>query len=316
MIYIVTFNPGIDRTLVVHEIAFQTVLRAQLVYLNFGGKGFNVSRILKQFQISSVNLSFLGGATGDYMEKEMTRSGYAVDSVKIHGETRNNIVIIETSSTKHIKVNEPGPEVNPKEQELLLNKIKFHAKPDDIWALCGSLPPKAPEKLLEEAINLIKKAGGKVFLDTSGRALERGIKVSPFLVKPNRQEASELTGIQINTIDQAVKAAEMIAKEGVPIVVITLGDEGLLYYHKGDVYHAYHPVVSIRNPTGAGDSVMAGLLYGISTNQPIVDTLKWAVASGTASAKKDEVASSTLAEIKDCFDQVHVNRINLPMMKD
>jgi 1-phosphofructokinase family hexose kinase len=310
LIYTVTFNPGIDRTLVVPEITFLTVLRAEKVHLSCGGKGFNVSRVLRQLNTPSKLLGFLGGATGQQIQSILTDEGFETEFVEIEGETRNNIVIIESKSSNYIKINEPGPMVSSPEQEQLLETVTRSVKRDDYWVLSGSLPRGISGDYLIQLIKIIHTQGGKVFLDTSGLSLTMGVGTKPFLVKPNAHEASEVTGVDVKDLLSGKEAVGILFQQGIENVALTLGAEGLIFQNDLGMFHAIPPKITPRNPTGAGDSLMAGLLYGFLNSLPIESTLKWAVAAGTASATKDDVASATKDEIRSFFSQVEVNNIS------
>lgn len=303
MIYTVTLNPALDRELCVPELAFDTVLRASEVRLDCGGKGFNVSRMLAALGCESVALGFAGGRTGEALRDGLAALGVATDFVWIAGETRTNVSIVTAARDRHLKVNEAGPTIAPGEQAALLERVRAWARRGDWWVLAGSLPPGVPEGLYAELIGALRAAGALVALDTSGPPLRHGCAAGPTLVKPNALEAAELTGRPVGTPEEALAAAR--ALDGVPYVAISLGAAGALLAHDGRGWLATPPPIRERNPVGAGDSLVAGMVWGLSRGDPL-EALRWGVACGAAAAARDGTAVGTRDEVEALARQVQV----------
>jgi 1-phosphofructokinase len=191
MIYTVTLNPCLDRTITVPGLVLNEVLRATSTRLDLGGKGLNVSRALAALGVPNGPMGFLGGSTGQFVEKGLEAMGLAPDFIRINDETRTNVVVIESGSETHIKVNEPGPVISSDELERLIHKISQKAKPGDWWAFCGGLPPGVPSDIYAQLISLVHDRGGKAALDSSGEPLRLGCQEGPELVKPNQREIAE-----------------------------------------------------------------------------------------------------------------------------
>jgi len=308
MIYTLTLNPALDRELTVPKIEFDDVLRANMLRVDYGGKGFNVSRALAVLGAESVALGFIGGRTGQRVSDGLDELGIRTDFVHIAGETRTNISIVSETQPNHIKVNEFGPVITPEEKEALLQKVRGLAKADDWWVMSGSLPPGISATIYAEIITVVQAAGAFAILDTSGAALRHGCKAAPFLAKPNAAEAVELTGIkQIVTRPHDVAAA--IHKLGVKNVMISMGRAGAILSHGDQVWLAESPKIAEQNPIGAGDSSVAGLVWGLSQQLDWPAALRWSMACGAATASLAGTAIGPKTLVTHLYEQVKVSPI-------
>ncbi len=282
MIYTVTLNPSLDRELTVPEIQFDEVLRATELRIDYGGKGFNVSRALCALGAQSIALGFVGGMTGRRMSEGLARLGIGTDFVGIEGETRTNISIVSSGQSHYIKVNEPGPMITSGEETAMLHKITGLARAGDWWVLSGNLPQGVSPAFYAEIIGRVQAAGARVVLDTSGEPLKHGCQAGPYLVKPNASEASELTGFSVTCPEQAREAVKAILDLGARNVFMSFGKLGALFCDGRQTWFAAAPEVEERNPIGAGDCAVAGLVWGLSRGLTPAEALRWGVASGSA----------------------------------
>jgi 1-phosphofructokinase family hexose kinase len=309
MIYTLTLNPALDRELTVSKIVFDDVLRANILRVDYGGKGFNVSRALKALGAESVALGFVGGRTGQRISDGLYKLGICTDFIEVDGETRTNFSIISESQPNHIKVNEPGPIITSKEEKALLEKVATLAKADDWWVLSGSLSPGVSPTIYAEIIKIVQEAGAKAILDTSGPPLRHGCLAGPFLVKPNATEAVELTGIkQITTQSRAV--AEVIHAMGVSHVMISMGKAGAIFSDGDRLWLASSPDIEVRNRIGAGDSSVAGLVWGLTQKMDWPDVLKWSMACGTATASLSGTAVGSKDRVSYLVEQINIKPLD------
>ncbi len=281
MIYTVTLNPAIDRELLVPEIEFDSVLRAVSWQVDFGGKGFNVSRLLSGFDTPSTALGFVGGDSGKMLENGLHSLGIQTDFVWVGGETRTNVSIRSQALPHYIKVNEPGPTITPPDVQLLMDKIASLAAPGDWWVLAGSLPPGCPSDIYARIIQLVQSKGSQAILDTSGEALEKGCRVAPFLCKPNDIEAQRLTGLASEDPHQLAEAVHLA---GPAHVVISLGKAGAVYHGEQGHFAVTSPTIEEKNPIGAGDSMVGGMTWALQQKLEFQEVLRWGVACGAATA--------------------------------
>ena len=306
MIYTVTLNPALDRELAVAAVAFDEVLRATESRVDCGGKGFNVSRMLASLGAESVALGFAGGRTGEALRDGLRALGITTDFIEVAGETRTNVSIVTHDHAHYIKVNEPGPTIAPGEQDALAAQVRERARAGDWWVLAGSLPPGVPETYYADLIATIKAAGAHVLLDTSGVALVHGCAARPTLVKPNTTEASELTGRPVTNPSEALAAAQALA--GIPYVAISMGADGALLAENGCGWLATPPQIQERNPIGAGDSFVGGMVWGLSQGDAL-SALRWGVACGAATASHDGTVVGTREEVEQLAEKVQIREI-------
>ena len=298
MIYTLTLNPAIDRELTVSQVEFDTVLSAIKSQVDFGGKGFNVSRLLKSMGMPSTALGFVGGRTGERLRHGLHALDIQTDFVSISGETRTNISIVTEQHDHYIKVNEKGPVVDETKQRELLNKIEAIAQAGDWWVLAGSLPPGVTDSFYAQITEILNERQATTILDTTGESLRMGCDAKPFLVKPNAEEAHSLTGLPVENTAQVTKAATEIRNMGAQNVVISLGKRGALLQTSDCNWLILSPKVKEKNPIGAGDSMVGGLVWGLAQGYSLKESLGWGAASGaaTASMSGTEVGSRELIE--------------------
>jgi 1-phosphofructokinase family hexose kinase len=297
MIYTLTLNPALDLELTVNNLSFNQVLRATKTRTDCGGKGFNVSRALAALGAKSTALGFVGGSTGERLEETLNQMEISTDFVYVSGETRTNVSIVTNPTSDYIKVNQPGPTIRSEEVDTLLQKIHALAKTGDYWVLSGSLPPGVTGDIYARIIQVVQTKGGQAVLDTSGEALHIGCQAGPFMVKPNREEAQQLTGVEIYRQASACAAAKKILRMGVSVVVISLGRQGAILVDGKVCALANPPAVQEINPIGAGDALVAGLVWGLNQEMSLVEALRWAVASGAAAASLPGTGVGSLEQI-------------------
>ncbi len=311
MIYTLTLNPAVDREYRVSSLEFDSVSRAIESRLDYGGKGFNVSRLLKGMNVSSTAIGFLGGSTGRLLENGLKSLDIATDFIWIPGETRTNISIVTESHDHYIKINEKGPLVNEAKQQELLDKVASLVKKGDWWVLAGSLPPGVGNDFYSQVVHRINERGARAILDTNGEALRLGCNANPYLVKPNLEEAKVLTGLSMNTTHAVAAAAAWICKLGAQNVVISMGKSGALFHSTECTWLAHSPGIRERNPIGAGDSMVGGLVWGLMQGFDIQEALGWGVASGAAAAGLDGTEVGSRPFIEELYSQIQYERIEI-----
>ncbi len=301
MIYTVTLNPALDREMVVPEIRFDTVLRTSGVQADFGGKGFNVSRLLANFGEASTAMGFLGGDVGIAMEKGIRALGILTDFVNVDGETRTNVSLRSQADSRYIKVNEPGPTITSADVTQLINRIDAAAKPGDWWVLAGNLPPGCPTRIYADMITIVQGRGGKAVLDTSGEALRLGCDAGPYLCKPNITEARGL----VDRDDlPPLELAAAVRALGPQHIILSMGADGAACSGADDAFTARSPQIEERNPIGAGDSMVGGLVYALHQDSGMREAVRWGVACGAATASLAGTSIATKQATVDLLTQV------------
>jgi 1-phosphofructokinase family hexose kinase len=309
MIYTVTLNPALDRELVVPAIQFDSVLRAQDCRLDWGGKGFNVSRMLNALGAESTALGFAGGKAGEMLRDGLEALSIRTDFVWVNGETRTNISIVAADTRQYIKVNEPGPTIPVTKFEQMLSKVHGLAQPGDWWVLSGSLPPGVPSDGYAQLIELLHSAQAHAILDCDGEALRSGCAARPFLIKPNDVEAGKLTGREVDTPEAALYAARSIVEIGPEQVIISMGKSGAMLVNQNGAWQIHSPRVEARNPIGAGDSLVGGTVWGLAQGFPILEALCWGAACGAATASLDGTAVGSRQSVESLRSEVQAIRL-------
>ncbi len=304
MIYTVTLNPSLDRTLSVPRLQAGALHRARAIGRDLGGKGINVSRALRALGIASTIIGFVGGPTGEALRSGLTAAGFQCAFIAVDGETRQNITLLEEETGACTKINEPGPQVGPQDVSALEALIAAEAKPGDLWAFCGSLPPGAPPDLYARLIARVQAQGGLAFLDTSGAPLRAGVAARPFALKPNTDEAAELLGRPVETDAECADAAAALADMGIRLVCLTRGARGLLLAYAGQLVAAVPPPIVLRSPIGAGDATLAGLLWGVVDGCGPVELARRAAACGAAAAAQEGTGVGSRELVEDLLGQV------------
>ncbi len=309
MIYTLTLNPAVDRELTVPEMEFDSVLRASESRVDFGGKGFNVSRLLKGLEASSTAVGFLGGNAGELLQKGLQSLGIGTDFVWVTDETRTNVSIVTQSHDHYIKVNEKGPLVDEAKQKELLDKIDSLAKHGDWWVLAGSLPPGVADDFYARIVSVLNQHKAHAILDTSGASLKSGCAEKPLLVKPNAEEAHVLTGLPMDTPSEIAAAAAEIRRLGAQNVVVSMGKAGALLHTSEGTWLTHSPKIQEKNPIGAGDSMVGGLVWALTQRIPLKEALGWGIASGAASASLPGTEVGSRPLIEKLFSQVRYERL-------
>jgi 1-phosphofructokinase family hexose kinase len=277
--------------------------------VDVGGKGFNVSRMLMALGAPSTALALAGGHNGRILQDGLEALGIGTDFVWVPGETRVNVSVVTAARDRYLKVNEPGPAIEPERQEALLRKIAALVRPGDWWALSGSLPPGVPPEFCARVVGAIREGGAHVILDTSGEALGCGCRSGPDVVKPNAEEAHALTGLPVGSLAEVAAAAHAVARLGPAQVVVSLGKEGSLFTGGAQAWVARGPVVREGNPIGAGDAMVGGLLWGLSQGLPLAGAMRWATACGAATAGQAGTTVGPRALVESLLPEVCVTPV-------
>ncbi|MER6338643.1 1-phosphofructokinase family hexose kinase [Streptomyces tendae] len=278
MILTVTLNTALDITYRVQGLRPHASHRVTEVTERSGGKGLNVARVLAALGHEVTVTGFAGGTTGGVVRAGLTGVRGVTDAlVPVAGATRRTVAVVDERTGDTTQLNEPGPAVAPAEWNAFQEVYEDLLTGAAAVALCGSLPPGVPVGAYGGLVRAARAAGVPVLLDTSGEPLRRGLAARPDLIKPNADELAELTGSH-----EPLRAAQAARRRGARSVVASLGAEGLLAVTPEGRWRAAPPTRVRGNPTGAGDSAVAGLLSGLVEHLPWPDRLARAVALSAA----------------------------------
>ena len=307
MIVTVTLNPSLDRTLSVPELRPGNLHRARLLREDLGGKGINVSRSLQRLGIASRIMGCAGGWTGRALREGLQAQGFEVSFVDVDAEIRQNITLLDEARGLYTKINEQGPALGSRQAEALEEQVRESVRPGDLWALCGSLPPGAEPDLYARLIQCVQAGKGRAFLDASGDPLRVGAAAGPFALKVNAEEAAELLGRPLPAEAEVVKAAGELQAQGIHLVVLTRGAQGLVLAMDGRRVIAVPPPVPARSSVGAGDATLAGLLWAVSEGCDPETTARRAAACGTAAAMQEGTGVGEAALVNQLLAEVEIS---------
>ncbi|GAA3145295.1 1-phosphofructokinase family hexose kinase [Streptomyces echinatus] len=281
MILTVTLNTALDITYRVRSLRPHASHRVSEVVERPGGKGVNVARVLAALGHEVTVTGFAGGATGEVVRDRLSAVPGLTDAlVPVAGATRRTIAVADELSGDTTQLNEPGPAIEPAEWGGFLDRYEELVAGASAVALCGSLPPGVPVGAYASLVRTARSAGVPVLLDTSGEPLRRGVAARPDIIKPNADELAELTGSH-----EPLRATQDARRRGARTVVASLGAQGLLALTPEGDWRAVPPAREHGNPTGAGDSAVAGLLSGLVHRLPWPDRLTSAVALSAATVR-------------------------------
>lgn len=299
MIYTLTCNPSVDYVVQMDEFQAGMVNRALGEQVFSGGKGINVTVILKNLGVSNRALGFLAGFTGDFIEQDLREQGCQTEFVRLaKGFSRINVKL---RGQEESEINGGGPAVDPMAVEALFEKINNLQK-GDMLIICGSIPPSLPKDLYEKILSLLDGRGVYTVVDTAGEALMRTLRFEPFLIKPNHQELEELAHSRLFTREEIIAQGRRLQEMGARNVLISLAAEGaVLLTSDGKVLYGEAPRGTVRNSVGAGDSMVGGFMAGWLKTGSFQAALQWGIAAGSASAFCEGLATGE--EIRRLYEE-------------
>ena len=304
MIYSVTLNPSIDFIVRVKDFQLGETNRAYEDNFFAGGKGIMVSKLLKNVKTDCVNLGFLGGFTGTFIEQNLKKLNILSDFVTVNENTRVNVKLKTETETE---INCQGPKISDNEKEEFLDKIR-KIKSDDFVILSGSVPSNLGNDFYITIIEILNKNGVKFTLDSSGETFSKSLKYKPFLIKPNKDELKEYARREFKNNQEIVNYVRENLVDKAEHVIISLGGEGALYIDKKFSLFAYPLRVkeNVVNTVGAGDSVVAGFVNYMLKHNDVEGAFRFAVACGTATSFSEDIGE--LNFIEEIYNKLVIER--------
>ncbi|MCB2294046.1 1-phosphofructokinase [Clostridium algoriphilum] len=304
MITTITLNPAVDKTIEINDFNVGSVNRVTSVMLDAGGKGINVSKVIKNLGGESRATGILSGKSGLFIKEYLDDIKIINNFIFTEGETRTNIKVVDPINHTNTDINEAGPEVSSKTLDELSNNIFNNIKSEDIIILSGSVPSNVDKKIYGNWIAKAKEKGVKTILDADGELLKYGILSGPYLIKPNIDELEGMFNKKINGIAETAQVAKGLLDYGISIVAVSLGSEGALFVNKDSSIYAHGLKVDVKSTVGAGDSMVAALAYAITKGLSFEATVKLAVATGAANVMTSGTKASEISTIIELEKQV------------
>jgi len=309
MIYTVTLNPTIDRTMLFPRVEVGALNRAERSHTDMSGKGVNVSIALRRLGLESTLWGFAAGTYGRLLISGLEAQGYRCAFDTVEGETRSNVTVIDQATGVTTKLNEPGPTVGEAVLVALEERMAAALEASDLVVMSGSLPPGAPNDTYARLVGVIHARGAIAALDTSGPALEAGCRAQPDWIKPNDVEAEALTGSSLSSDSAIQKALETMHQLGPKCILLSLGARGAVLSMEGHAWWALPPAIEEVSAIAAGDASFTGCLWASLHGLPGDQIARWAVAAGTATAMVDGSAVAAREQMEQVYGQVTVRNL-------
>lgn len=309
MIYTVTLNPALDRTVTIPDFEAGKVNRIRAMRDDPGGKGINVSKVIRTLGGRSLAMGILGGTTGKYIQKSVSEMGIETDFAFTTARTRTNTKIIDPVRHVTTDVNEPGAPVGKRVLTGVISRLLSRAASGDIVVFAGRIPAGTSGALIAEWTKKLSARGARVFLDADSETLAEGVKAAPYLIKPNETELSQLLGEEMRSLSDVYGGARRVMDgTGVKYVAVSLGANGALFVSPNGAWRAEAIPVSVLSTVGAGDAMMAALAYGFDAGMPEEEAYRWAMAASAASVTVSGTQSPERPLVESLYPRAQIRR--------
>lgn len=304
----ITLSPCIDKSTTVDRFIPEKKLKCSYPLLEAGGGGINVSKVLKNFKAPSFCLYISGGYTGKILDSLVFHEGVKALQVQSELYTRENIIVFENHTHLQFRFGMPVNRVNTKEWKEIIKQLK-DVNPACV-VLSGSIHPGISNDFFAELYAFIKKSGCKLVVDTSGKALKKILNTGAYLIKPNQSEFSSLFGKEKLSVPAIIQKGKQLVNKGrIENIVVSLGKEGALLINKAETFHYTPPELKVKSTVGAGDSMVAAIVYSISNGKPISEAVKFGIAAGSATTINSGMRLCSLSGAKKLLSKVKVKAL-------
>ena len=278
-----TLNPSVDKSTTANHIIPDQKLRCEKPKFEPGGGGINVSRALRRLHTDSVAVFPVGGPSGLLLRQLLSQEEIEQRPIEVEGWTRENFIVVDASTGQQYRFGMPGAALRPEEQQQVINALLELKERPDFLVISGSLPPGVEPELLVKIARAAREMGVKVVVDTSGPALLALLEAGVYLAKPNVGELSKMAGVEELDSEAIAAAAHQLVIDGkCEIVVVSMGPQGACVVSAEGADYVPAPSVKKRSTVGAGDSMVAGLVYALAEGRTLRETARLGVACGTA----------------------------------
>lgn len=310
MIYTVTLNPALDKTVTISSFQIGEVNRIASVRMDPGGKGLNVSKGIENLGGQSHAFAALGGSTGEEIRKMLQNHRFALEVIPAEGNTRTNLKVIDPVLHTNTDINEPGCGMKNTDLRAFLSKLDQVLNPTDILVLSGSVPANVGKDIYARLTAAASSHGVKVFVDAEKHLLEPALAEGPYLVKPNIHELAAFAGRTLTTETEVREAAGELLQAGAHYVLVSMGGDGaVLYAENGEIWSAKVPKVPVVSTVGAGDSMVAAFAYGTDAGMSVAECVRLAAAAGTAAVTCAGSNAPERKQVMDVYQQVKIEKV-------
>lgn len=309
MILTVTLNTAVDKAYWVDELKPGEVIRVRECKYTAGGKGLNVTKVAKIMGADVLATGFVGGHAGALVQEQLEQKGISNDFVRVNGETRSCINIIDKKTGMQTEFLEPGFSVTSGDISVFLRKFDNLLDQADVVTFSGSVPTGCGDVIYADLIERVNVKGKKSILDSSGILLAQAIKARPTMIKPNRDEIAALIGIMDGNNRELVDCALKLHRNGIAYVLISLGRNGALLACDAGVFQGNTPDVPVVNTVGCGDAMVAASAVGFEQGYGDAELLRFALAVATANALTMETGFYHPEDLPRLIEQCRVDKI-------
>ncbi|MFQ5473293.1 MAG: 1-phosphofructokinase family hexose kinase [Dehalococcoidia bacterium] len=281
MIVTVTLNPAMDQTLVLPKFVAGDTLRVKSSRIDPGGKGINVSRVIRELGGESIAMGFAPGGLGRYLLQTLESQGIICDFIRTTGKMRTNITLLDESRHLNTILSEPGPDTNMDAVDDLKQRLGRILREGDWLVIAGSIPPPLEPSIYADLIRDASEMGVHTLLDADGEALAQGASAQPEILKGNRRELERLLGSRLGDEKSTLAAAYKVREWGIPLVLVTRGKQGAVAVGERS-YRGIAPRVRAISAVGSGDAFLAGVVLTLSRGGSLEEAMELGISSGTA----------------------------------
>lgn len=277
----ITLNPAIDQTVEIPDFAAGKVNRVAHSHFNAGGKGINVASILSDLNLPTIATGFLGEENTSIFEQHFAAKRIEDRFLRVPGSTRIGIKVVDPKSRETTDINFPGLPLGPRNAKDLLERIDLLVESGMWCVLSGSLPPGLPPDYFQQLIDQVHACGGRAVLDTSGEPLKYALQAGPEIVKPNIHELEEILGTSLGSRLEILHSIGLLRRQTKSLVAISMGGEGAVFSDGNAVLLTRPPRVEVRSTVGAGDAMVAGIVWSQMQGLDLLSTARIATAFGS-----------------------------------
>lgn len=308
MITTVTLNPAIDTRYFIEDFKEGRLFRAEKTIKSPGGKGLNVTKVLRQMGADVVATGIIGGKNGEWIQENLKKMDIKEEFYVSSAETRVCIAVLAKHSETEIL--ESGEELTDSDLRAFEKKLMELVEKSDVITMSGSLPKGMDAGYYQKLVELVNRKGKKVILDTSGKSLLEGVKGKPYLIKPNFDELEYVLGESIDGRDKIKKAVEKLKNLGAQNVLVSLGGEGAIYFGE-EILKITIPKIKIHNTVGSGDSSVAGFAKGLDDGLELNEILKLSMACGMSNAQSMETGRVIPEDVKEFMENITIEVLKI-----
>lgn len=304
-----TMNPAIDKIVTVEDFTAGQLNRVKTVRMDPGGKGINASKALLTYGVEQVALGILAGKNGKNLLNMLKDYKFKKDFVMVPGETRINMKIRDLKTSLITEVNEQGNTLRTEDMEIFFRKLRKYLPKSEVAILAGSLPPETTDCFYTAAIQMSAQLNSRVIFDADGSALKLGIQSKPHAIKPNLAELERLTGKVLDTYDKIRIEVQRLAKTGIQILLVSMGERGAVFHSKGTTWRVSPLPVDVKSAIGAGDAMVAALGWCMLKDYSPEDTARITMAAGCLTAAEEGSGMARWPDIQQAYGKVVLNEL-------